>query len=83
MSNREKKKALADGVSKLRNKPGWDPQALQKQSPQEALRDLGQSKRTEAAYSDENACKACLAAREKSSDDTALCEDHFAKLMGF
>ena len=83
MSNREKKKAIAAGVSKLRNKPGWDPAALQKQSPEETLRDLGQSERTEQAYSEENACEACVAARQKSSDDTALCEDHFAKLMGF
>ena len=83
MSNRQKKKALADGVSKLRSKPGWDPTALQKQSPEQALRELGQSERTEQAYRDENTCDACTAARLKSSDDTALCEDHFAKLMGF
>ena len=83
MSNRQKKKALADGVSKLRSKPGWDPKALQKQSPEDALRDLGQSERTEAAYSGENTCKACVTARVKSSDDTALCEAHFAELMGF
>ena len=83
MSNREKKKALAAGVSKLRSKPGWDPKALQKQSPEEALRDLGQSERTQEVYSEESTCEACVAARVKSSDDTALCEDHFAKLMGF
>ena len=83
MSNREKKKTIAAGVSKLRNKPGWDPAALQKQSPEETLRDLGQSERTEQAYSGEKTCDACLAARAKSRDDTALCEDHFAKLMGF
>ena len=83
MSNREKKKAIAAGVSKLRNKPGWDPEAIQKQSPEETLRDLGQSERTEQAYRDENTCDACVAAQEKSSDDTALCKDHFAKLMGF
>ncbi len=83
MSNREKKKTIAAGVSKLRNKPGWDPAALQKQSTEEQLRDLGQSERTAEAYSTENECADCKAAREKSSDDTALCEDHFAKLMGF
>ena len=83
MSNRDKKKTIAAGLSKLRSKPGWDPKAFQKGSPEEALRDLGQSERTQKAYSDENSCEACRTAKEKSSDDTALCEDHFAKLMGF
>ena len=83
MSNREKKKTIAAGLAKLRSKPGWDPKALQKDNPEDALRDLGQSERTEKAYSGENTCDACKVAKEKSSDDTALCEDHFAQLMGF
>lgn len=83
MSNREKKKTIAAGLAKLRSKPGWDPTALQKDDPEDALRDLGQSERTEKAYSAENTCDACNVAKEKSSDDTALCEAHFAQLMGF
>ena len=83
MSNRQKKKTVAAGVRELRNKPGWDPTALQKASPKEALRDLAQAERTATAYSEENTCQACEAAREKSSDETALCETHLAKLMGF
>ena len=83
MSHRKKKKSIQDGVSKLRNKPGWNPAGFQRETTAQALRDLEQTERADAVYSEENVCDACLAAREKSSDDTALCEDHFAKLMGF
>ena len=82
-SQRHKKKSIADGVAKLRKKPGWDPQAPTRPSVDEQLDNLGQSKRTEKTYTEGKVCVDCSAAREKSSDDTALCPAHFSELMGF
>ena len=82
-SNRQKKKATAEGVSKLRNKPGWDPSSPERESVEQQLEKLGQSERTEQAYGEGETCPKCVEARQNTNDDTALCPAHYAELMGF
>ena len=82
-SHRQKKKAIDEGVARLRNKPGWDPQAPKRSTVEEQLESLGQSERTQKTYTEGKACPACSSAREESGDDTTLCQAHFAELMGF
>jgi len=82
-SHRQKKKATADGVSKLRNKPGWDPSSPERESVEQQLEKLGQSERTEQAYSKEKTCSKCIEARQNTNDDTALCPAHYSELIGF
>ncbi|MEL7370962.1 MAG: hypothetical protein AAFN74_18725 [Myxococcota bacterium] len=82
MSNRSRDKQIREGVRALRRKPGWDPRAREKKSPEAQLRDLEQSEMTENSYRDASECEACQTQRQHSDDDTALCEKHFSEAMG-
>ena len=85
VSKREKKKAIAEGVKALRSKAGWDPTTFKNATPQQALRELDQSKRSESVYeeSDERTCPECSQKREATRDPTALCDAHFSEILGF
>ena len=80
-SNREKKRAVAQGVERLKSKPGWDPQGVTPRSPREALRELDQASKTEQAYTIK--CEACKTQRREEDDHTALCEEHLKEALGF
>ncbi len=82
MSKRSRDKVLREGVRALRRRPGWDPSALQKKSPSEALRELEQSENTKDSYQNAAGCEACQAERHRTDDDTALCAKHFSEAMG-
>ena len=81
-SNRKKKKAIQDGVAKLRAKPGWDPQKVERDSPERALERLASETATSAAYAEAPACKECLARQAELGDRSALCDTHLAQAMG-
>lgn len=82
LSNRQKRKLVSDGVRKLKARPGWDPATHDSESPEEAMRRLDQESRSNKAYSQEEVCPACEAARA-DGDASALCESHLAAAMGF
>ncbi len=82
-SNRSKRKRVADGVRKLRAKPGWDPAKHVTESPEDALMRLDQESRSGAVYSQGEVCEACAEARTDAADESALCPTHLAAAMGF
>ena len=82
MSKRARDKQIRAGVRALRNKPGWDPSAIQKKTPAEQLRELEQSERTEDSYREAAACEACRDEQQKTGDETALCPKHLSEAMG-
>ena len=81
-SHRKKKRAIADGVAKLKAKPGWDPTKLERESPEQALERLALETGTTKAYAESSVCEACTARQAELGDDSALCEAHLAKAMG-
>lgn len=81
-SNRQKKRQAKEGAEALRQKPGWDPKAYSPKNPEEALRQLGQESRNEAAYASAAVCTECARLRQELQDETALCETHLAAAMG-
>ncbi|MEM1022165.1 MAG: hypothetical protein AAGD10_10980 [Myxococcota bacterium] len=82
MSRRSRDRAIREGLRKLKAKPGWDPSSTTSASPEDQLRTLAQSERTDASYQKADACQACQAERRSTGDDTALCAQHFAEAMG-
>jgi len=82
MSKRQQDKKIRAGARALRRKPGWDPSALQKQSPGEQLRELAQSERTEDSYREATSCEACSEEQQRLEDETALCPKHLSEAMG-
>lgn len=82
-SNRQKKKLVAEGVARLRNKPGWDPSAFVPADPLERLMELDQQSRGEQTYQEATECEQCAEERARTGDDTVLCARHLAEAMGF
>jgi len=70
-------------VRRIRNKAGWDPGKMVKDDAEQTLRQLDQEFASERAYASGEECEACVAAREESGDETALCAIHLAEAMGF
>jgi hypothetical protein len=83
LSNRQKKKTIEQGVRELKAKPGWDVSAFTPADPFEQLMALDQQSRDEKAFTQALVCADCLQTREKSGDESALCETHLAEAMGF
>lgn len=82
-SNRHKKRIVQEGLRALKKKPGWDVSAIGQTDPLEKLRDLDQEIRGNQVYGESGVCGACVKAREAEGDETALCDEHLAKAMGF
>lgn len=80
-SEGQKRKEARAAAHKLKNDPFW----TQKESvdPMEKLMNLDQELRTEEAFGAAEICEDCEKLRKFSEDETALCESHFAKAMGF
>lgn len=70
-------------VRKLRAKKGWDPTKLTREEPLEALQRLDQEFASQDAYDGAQECQECMAVRASSGDDSALCDAHLARAMGF
>ena len=83
MSNRQRKKNVAQGVRRLKAKPGWDPASRVRESPEGAMARLDQESRSGKVYAEGEACQACVAARAEDGDESALCDAHLAAAMGF
>ncbi len=77
-SRREKDRTIAEGLRRLKAKPGWDPSVRNREQP---LRDLLQTERTGDTYVAAEACADCQKARA-TGDATALCPIHLAAAMG-
>ncbi len=77
--------AIKQEARKLKQKKGWNPDHFVTEDPLEKLRQLNQEVANKALYDDaqKESCPDCLEVRQKSQDDTALCEKHLAEAMGF
>lgn len=82
MSNREKKRVVSEGLRKLQSKAGWDP-TKHATNDSTDLQRLGDVARADHLEDQATSCANCVTARAKSKDDTALCREHLAKVMGF
>lgn len=82
-SERQKKRVISQGLQQLKGKPGWDIEAFQQRNQGQGLRDLEQKMRDHQVYGEAQACQGCVAARQATDDDTALCDHHLAQAMGF
>lgn len=83
-SNRHKKRVIQQGLRELKNKPGWDVDAfLSGPTQAEKMRNFEQQLQSNQAFSQSEECQECLQLRQKSGDDTALCDSHLAAAMGF
>ena len=81
-SNREKRKIAREGAQKLKG-TDWDPSGFVAKSPIERLQELAAQEAGQAAYSENMECAECVAERQKTGDETALCQKHLAEAMGF
>jgi len=81
MSNRQKKKLIQEGVSRLKRDPAWDPSRFQRADPLKQLRELDQASKTSDAYA--VSCPGCAEVRDTSGDTTSLCEQHLQEALGF
>lgn len=81
ISNRQKRKLAREGARKLKNDVSWGTGGVA--TPMEKLQQLDQEARGDRVYGASEECPDCVAVRQKSGDDTALCEAHLAEAMGF
>ena len=81
-SKREKKRIVSAGLRELKPKPGWDPASRAKRDANEMQR-RGDVERADQLESQAEQCEACAKARRDTGDETALCQEHLAKVMGF
>lgn len=79
-SNRQKRKETREAAAKLKKDAAW---SLQSSDPMEKLMQLDQEARNEEVFEESEACEACTRLRQKTNDETALCEEHLAEAMGF
>lgn len=82
ISNREKKRIVGAGLRKLQSKPGWNPSSPGNRDQNELQR-LGDGERANQVEGQAEQCEACAKARQELGDETALCQQHLAKVMGF
>ncbi len=80
-SERQKRTEARAAAHKLKNDPFWTQ--LESADPMEKLLNLDQEIRTDEAFDAAEKCEECEKLRSFSKDETALCETHFAKAMGF
>lgn len=67
----------------LKQRAGWDPAKQAREPPLEAMQRLNQAQANATVYEETTACAECGAARDAQQDDTALCAQHLAEVMGF
>ncbi len=83
-SKNQKRRAAREAAHRLRKKnPDWDPTKFKAKDPIEKLRELESEQRSKETYEGSTGCEACAGERQKSGDETALCEKHLAEAMGF
>lgn len=82
-SEREKRRIAREGAQKLKNQPGWDPSTFKAKDPIQKLQELVASEMGQSAYAPDAVCEKCAKVRADLNDETALCEEHLAKAMGF
>ena len=81
-SRRDKHRIAREGARALRAKPGWDPARHQADDPADEARRAVRQERAAAAETAAAVCPACAQRRAELGDDTALCPEHFAALVG-
>ncbi|MBI5479204.1 MAG: hypothetical protein HY906_10125 [Deltaproteobacteria bacterium] len=81
-SRRQRRRLAREGAAALRDRPGWDPARTAVESPIEKLAGTARAAAAEAMAGRTADCAACAARRQEQGDGTALCDGHFAALVG-
>ena len=81
-SKRHRRRVAREGAAALRSRPGWDPTRTAVESPVEKLAGQARAADAEAMAARGADCVACAARRQELGDETALCDAHFAALVG-
>jgi hypothetical protein len=82
-SEREKRRIAREGAQKLKNQAGWDTSKFKAKDPMEKLQELVAKEAAEGMAKAGEECEDCRKTREELNDETALCQTHLAKAMGF
>jgi hypothetical protein len=83
LSNRQKKQVVQEGLRRLMAKPGWNREVPNEGDAGRKMMQLDQLHRDDALRSETSSCPACEKIRTDLDDETALCEQHLAQVMGF
>ena len=81
-SRRQRRRLAHAGAAALRARPGWDPTRTAVESPVEKLAGEVRAADADAMAARTADCAACAARRREEGDETALCDAHFAALVG-
>ena len=81
-SKRQRRRLARAGAAALRARPGWDPARTAVESPVEKLAGAERTADAEAMAARTVECTACAARRREQGDESALCDAHFAALVG-
>jgi hypothetical protein len=73
--------SIAEHARRLRDRPGWNPDAVLAGRGQELEHELSALRQQETAVESES-CDACESVRIETGDPTALCRHHLALAMG-
>lgn len=81
-SKRQRRRRAREGAAALRGRPGWDPSRTAVESPVEKLAVEARAADADAMAARTAECAGCAARRRAEGDETALCDAHFAALVG-
>jgi len=81
-SRRQRRRQAREGAAALRARPGWDPARTAVESPVDKLAGDARAADAEAMAARTAGCAACASRRRELGDETALCDAHFAALVG-
>jgi|GEM_PF-4300227 len=81
MSQRQRKRAIAQGLRNLRARPGLDPAKFQAPSTADRIRSSMEDDRVAEVLRQAAACEACARLRT-AGDAGALCPEHFRAAVG-
>jgi hypothetical protein len=81
-SKRARRRLAREGAAALRARPGWDPAKSAVESPIEKLAGQARAADADAMAARTAECAGCAARRRAEGDETALCDAHFAALVG-
>jgi len=81
-SKRNKRAVARQGAALQRMRPGWNPATHTTETEEERLRAEARLEAANAISERTANCEACARLRQELGDPSALCDTHFAALLG-
>jgi hypothetical protein len=81
-SRRQQRRLAREGAAALRGRPGWDPSRTAVEGPVDDLARQARAEDAAAMAARSVDCADCAARRRDLGDESALCDAHFAALVG-